>query len=397
MSDVAAETAATAVPETTTTPEPKAAEGPKTVHDRRASVREIAARHEASAATPRDEQGRFAAREEEPAAPVADATSEEAVPASDGATDQEAGEGPAEGFVRVPYPEGHPMRAQGVEFEDVPAAMESRMRALINAQDPARRSEMERLRRERQEERDRRIQLDAELRFYREHGSQLWTQDDQDKYEQIVATWGEEDAERFKRGRMLENQQLLAQVREQAISEQVVEQWQEMSEGFRGEAFQHLPLQFPGVTEGEIETALKMYGAELEQLQRRAEAAGMSAAEFTERVGLSAQDLLRVAGDYLSTRPGVLQHRGSNEAAKEAERKRIEAEVEERKQAELREAAQRHSRNPNRSLGGISTGHRTIEPDSDELDTTGMSPGQIARARKARVRALGERLDARGT
>lgn len=400
MTDVAAAPVATeapVAPSSAETPSPEG-QGYPQGDNRRSRIEELVARHEQSRAAreqPRSEDGQFAAPGGEEAAPSAAPTSEEAAPVAGGDTETpQAAPGPPEGFVRVPYPEGHPMRAQGVDYEDVPAAAEQRIRALMNAQDPARRSELERLRRSSQEAAQRALAAEAQLAFYRDHGNELWSPEDQEKYDSILSTWGEADAERFKRGRMQENQERLNQVTEQAMVSDIDQNYERAATTFRTEAFTYLPQYLPGITQEDINEALEMYGSRVNRLQAQLLEQGYAPAQIAEALQPSRQMFFEVAGNFLKTRPGVIEALRSRQAAEDAERQRIAAEERERQQAELREAAGRHARNPQRRLGGATSTSQPVPGNEDS--NVGKSVADIRAASKSRLRALGERIGQRG-
>ena len=233
----------------------------------------------------RQGDGKFA-KETDAAEPAAEAVAGEAPEVSESespqaeATAQESDGGPAEGFERVQYPEGHPLRDQGVEYEDVPTALAPKFKALLNGT-YARRQEVEQAQARALELEQRLLRMEAEARFQQEHGSEFWTAQDQEIYDALLEDerGGQTAAEAYKRGRQQEAESKLQAVREEADLQALSRQWQHNGKQFREEAHQSLPRLIPGLRAEEIDTAIGMYRAELEQVEsmawQQAQAAGI--------------------------------------------------------------------------------------------------------------------------
>lgn len=359
--------------------------------EQQAKARE--ARHH-SANQPRAEDGKFTEAEAAPAATDSEAL---AVSATGEATTPPAADGPPEGMVRIEYPEGHPLRAQGETHIDVPAAYERSARTMVNS--AARRQEAEAAERRAQEERAARLRVEAELKFVREQGSSFWTPEHQATYDDLLRAYGQEAADAYKRGQQQKAEGAMAQVREGADLEAITEHWQTKGNGFRAEAVRALPEQFPGLQPHEIETAIGFYAMEIKRVQDEAWSVAqrtMSRAEFERRwaagFDYSADDFFKVAGDYLKTRPGVIAAQGQQQAAQQLRENQIRAETEAAKRQELIEASKRHATNPQRGLGGVSTPGSGTTNQPDAPDRHKQSPDQIRRSMRDEVRELGNRV-----
>jgi hypothetical protein len=193
----------------------------------------------------------------------------------------------------------------------------------------------------------------------------------------------------------MENQQQLAAVREQALAGDVETRWNEQANVFRTEALNNLPQVIPGLTQEEVQYSLEMYGARLTARQRELEGQGYQIAQIVEVLAPSSKEFFEYAGHYLTTRPGVVAALRSRQAAEDAERRRIEAQANERTQAELRQAAGRHALNPQRNLGGVASIPGSLEGTVAESNV-GKSIAEIRAASKSRLRAMGERYANRG-
>ena len=353
---------------------------------------------------PRTESGKFtteatdeAAAAAEPVTPPEAGDSVPGEPSAEAAEDQ-----PLEaGKVRIELPEGHPLRDQGRTFYDVPEMEERQWREAING--AARRKEVDEARtalqqreKELAEMRRQALLRDAEARFQQEKGSEFWTADHQQKYQDILDTYGPEDAEAYKAGQVRKRDEAMAEVRDQADEQAVQQTWQREGTKFKTEAMQTLPSMFPGVTPQEIDTAVKMYAAELSTVEsamwQRAQGhmtKPQFARWFLENVGYSGDDFMTVAGGYLQSRPGVVQRQGHNQTAEALRRKQIEAELAEQKREELKAASQRHAQNPQRALGAVASPARSTSTEEPELDLKEMSPGAIKKAMRSATRELG--------
>ena len=305
-------------------------------------------------------------------------------------------------MVRIELPEGHPLREQGRTYHDVPAAEERSWREVING--ATRRKEVEDAQKQLQE-RDRQIAemrrqallRDAEARFQQEKGSEFWTADHQQKYQDILDTYGQEDADAYKAGQIRKRDEAMVAVREEADEQAVQETWTREGRNFKAQAMGKIPQMFPGVTAQEVDTAVKMYAAELSAVEsamwQKAQhhmTKPQFARWFLENVGYSGEDFMTVAGGYLQSRPGVQQRSGQHQTAEALRRKQIEAELAEQKRLEMQAASQRHATNPQARLGSVASPARSTSTEDAPPDTTNMSPNAIKKMYRSGARALGD-------
>ena len=327
------------------------------------------------------EGGKFAKQETDAAS--AASVSESEPPKAEGATVKPDG-GPAEGFERIMYPEGHPQRvAEGVEYVDVPIASARHVKALLNGT-YHRRQEVEAATQRALELEDRLARMEAETRFRSEHGHEFWTAEDQQFYEDVKNTYGDEKAELYRKSKIMEAENALRQTAETAQLEAVAGRVAAQGSEFKADALTGLPRMYPGLTTSEVETAIAMYAHELDKVQERALQRGMTPVQFFSKFGgYNEQDFFAVTKDYLETRPGVIARRRESGQASEVERNRIKAEVEAQQRREMQAASQRHAQNPNRNLGGGSVGPTTTsEPEPASM--VGKSMSEIKRTGKQR-------------
>lgn len=408
----AATTESAPAPETVTeaTPKPSGSNPGEIRHSARANARamgekyaqarEAAREKHHSQEQPRNDAGQFVEGQAAPAAEPTQVLDGSATAEATAST--EAAYAPPAGMVRIELPEGHPLRDQGTTHLDVAPSQERTIRAAVNA--AARRADVEAAMARVQEEAAARQRAEAQLRFFQEHGNGFWTPEDQSLYNDILQSYAalgpekaKQMADAYKRGREAEASAQMGKVAETADLEAINGHWQTEGERFRTEALAHLPTQYPGVTPHEVQQAIQMYAFELQRVQEGAWAEAqhqMSRAEFERRFAqsfrYSADDFLKVAGDYLKTRPGVIASSQGQKAAQELRERQIRAEAEAAERERRIEAAQRHATNPQRALGGVSTGQRTTDPTPAQPDRTKMSPGQIVRSARDAARALGE-------
>lgn len=401
MSDVAELTATgsapateAVAPETPAQPAPAVAENLSPKERARARGRELdralaeQARQRAQAAGQPREAGKFVKQETTTEQPAADAAGAVAVSESEPPKAQEAASeadgGPAEGFERVFYPEGHPLRQQGVEYDDVPKSAAMRIKALLNGT-YTRRQEVEQAIQRAQALEERLARMEAENRFRAEHASEFWTAEDQAFYEDAREKYGEQYAERYRQSRVMEAEQAIRQRTDEAQLQVAAERITRAGQEFRADALAGLPKMYPGLSAAEINTALDMYAHELDQVQQRAIANGMSMIDFARKFGgYNETDFFAVAKDYIESRPGVIAARSQSSQASEVERNRIRAEIEAQERAKLQDASRRHALNPNRNLGGASVAPTIAEPETPP-DFTGKSMVEIKKGAKARI------------
>lgn len=378
MESVAAETVATEVApevvapeaaEAASTPEPRRVTGDK--REMRQAVKEMAERR-LRTERPRDEAGRFSSEDQpetaesspqDPGAPQAEATTDEATPPPT--------------TVKIPVPEGHPLREQGKEFVTVPAEEERSVRALMNG--VARRSEVEAAFQRASQAEARAREAEAIAEFYRTQGPQLWTPDDQAAYDDISATYGPEAAERFKRGKLSEADQQIAQVRQDAQAQGMRAEHQQTASQFAQAAIEDATVKYPGVTEAEVLRAIYLYGAELDRIEKMT----------GRQPQLHADDFYRIADPLFRSNPRVADETRKQTEAREIERRRIEADIKEQQKRELAAASTRHAQNPHRALAAVPG--RTVAP-AEVKDNRGRDVGAIRKDARANVRAYAERL-----
>ena len=394
MSDVA-ETTATEVHDTTVdtaveTAQPVAAESLEGLTPKERARARGRALDEARAATAEKaerareqfrEGGRFAKAEE--SAAVAAGVSESESPVAKETAPEEDG-GPAEGFERVFYPEGHPLRDQGVTYDDVPVASAARIKALLNGT-YHRRQDVEQAQQRAAELEDRLARMEAENRFRGEHGAEFWTAEDQAFYDDAKEHYGEEFAERYRKSKIAEAQEAIGQATDEAQLQAVAQRIGSHASEFKNDALSGLPRMYPGLTAQEVDTAIAMYAHELDQVQAHAIASGMTPIAFFRKFGgYNETDFFAVAKDYIESRPGVIARRTSQSQASEVERNRIKAEIEAQQRKDMQDASRRHAQNPNRNLGGGSIAPTSAEDDGPP-DLRGKSLTEIKKGAKQRV------------
>ena len=295
---------------------------------------------------------------------------EAATPAAE-ATEEPGATSVPPGFVKLPLPEGHPLRDRGREFLIAPEGQEAEYRSLINQ--PARKEHLTRAVSERDEARREVARVKAEAEFWETHGGEVFGPDFQQRYKDILETYGQEEAEAYKAGKLQEVQGRLQEAQQEA--DRAFNEQEAVTEAGR---FRNAVLydalgdgqnagKFPHWTEHEVRSAIQSFGAYINQR-----------VQVGEVVELNAQNWYRFAAPLYAAKPEVqaeLRARGEAESAK-----RIEEEAQRREKERLEAAAQTRATNPMGTMPAVQTDR--AGPPTDRKETAPEMMARIARQAK---------------
>lgn len=318
------------------------------------------------------------------AQPAGEATGQ--TPAADAqrdttATDAPARE-PAEGYVHIALPDGHPLRDQGREYIVARKDQEEAVRAALN--NPVRRRDLEAAERRIADLSRQLVRARAEAAVFQDPAADpLADEKTRETYQDILETYGEEHAKAYLRG--LDQRAEKLKAKEQELGREAA--LQQAGEQF-GRDLLPRAAQLFGVWAGHGEHALR---SRLEPYVRQY-AAAVDAGQI-ERPGVD--DFLdRMLEPYArdpqvqaAVRAAAEQRRSREREtlAEEARRKADEA-ARAREEARRREAAERaQTKHP---LGRVASEVRTdrqATTGEQPYDPTGKSPDQIKRERRAAV------------
>jgi hypothetical protein len=327
----------------------------------------------------RDEQGRFVAETPEEVAteetveqPVVEPVAEPEVPA-EGAEEPTVKTLP-EGFVEIPLPEDHPLRARGLESLPFPADQEEYGRSIVNQ--ALSKKEVEGYRASAEEAQRRALTAEAETKFWRENTGNVFSPEFQAKYEDIKQTYGEEDAEDYRNAQIAKAQDKVGELRDQALAEA-----RDARQREHGQAFSQLAIRdalhgiegqprYPGwQIEGShgIHEALGYYGNELNAQERE------SGREHLP----NAQRWHEIATMFYQSHPAGRQVLEARDAElREALRKEVEGEATKREKEALEAARTNQATNPLAGVPPVETGQTTTSGDKKLT-----APEQIERIR----------------
>jgi len=198
---------------------------------------------------PRDpETGKFVPKNEQPqtAAPV----EESAKPTQDA---------PQQEFVQIPLPQGHPLRSRGKEYLTVPKEEEEYGRWAVNQ--AVRNAQVETLERERRKLSEQMAETQAREAFWRENSSEFFGADFLQTYEDLKASYGEEQAELFRRGRQMQAQEKLQEKLQEQKQQQQQLYVQTEAKNFANQAFDFSRSRYKGWADNQIEFALASYAS----------------------------------------------------------------------------------------------------------------------------------------
>jgi len=199
---------------------------------------------------PRDEKGRFApkeqALEEAPAAVVEEAAPTTSEPVAD-----------APEFVEIPLPENHPLRSRGVEHLSFQKDQEEYGRWAVNQ--ATRSAELTALQRQTRELENKLAEQQAAAEFWQENSGALFGPDFQKTYEDLKQTYGDEQAEVFKRGRLAEAQEKMQVKTEERKAEVEQRYLQAEARNFANQAYQFARQRYKGWSDAQIEHTLEVY------------------------------------------------------------------------------------------------------------------------------------------
>lgn len=173
-----------------------------------------------------------------------------------------------DGFVRLAVPEGHPLRARGVEALTFPKDQEEYGRWALNQ--AVRAQQVEEYQTRLTQATKEKLRVEAEARFWRENAGQFFNTDFYDKYERIKAEWGEEEAERYKNGVMVQAQNKLQEVTRESEAEFESHQIREQGQAFQRWAVDDAREKFPaffgsdGQPRPELGRALQLYASQIQ-------------------------------------------------------------------------------------------------------------------------------------
>lgn len=212
-----------------------------------------------AAEQPRGEDGTFAA------APTEAATGE--APAKPPAADDTSpGTDVPDGYVKIPIPEGHPLRARGQEFLLYPKEAEEYGRWSVNQ--AIKKAEVDAIKSQLAELRNKAAADESAARFWRENAAKYYGADFVQKYEEIKNTWGEEDAEIFRAGVETRSRAELDAVQEKSRQEAFEGEMKTKARQFEDVAVRDALMglngngaRFPGWKSADVQTALRAYGS----------------------------------------------------------------------------------------------------------------------------------------
>lgn len=139
---------------------------------------------------PRESDGKWTADETSPSTPEPVVAADP--PPAGPETSTPAAAEPPTGLVTIELPEGHPLRAQGLTSVRATPEEERHIRALVNADSPVRRAQLEAAEKRWRDERTRRIEAEAELRAAREGADSLISDPDTVTYLKELREIGED-------------------------------------------------------------------------------------------------------------------------------------------------------------------------------------------------------------
>lgn len=259
--------------------------------------------------------------------------------------------GPAEGFVRVPLPDAHPLRHKGVKHIDFPKDQEQYGRWSVNQ--GLRVREFENTRTQLEQSSQRIAELEAQVAFHRDGKASL-SPEQQGIYNDLKQAYGPERAEAYKRGELIQAEAQMRQQAEQARTRVVATR-------FADGAIRVAKQQFPGWTEGEIRDALAAYGSFVD-----VKSLGKNGLDLKKWVEFARPMAYQSPAFRASAQAGIqARQRQKQDAARIAQEAtaRAEQDAKAREAERLRQAATSRAQNP---LGGLhaQTGRSTSEGGS---------------------------------
>lgn len=293
----------------------------------------------------------------------------DAAPGADATPEAASSEAP-EGFVEIPLPEGHPLRARGLETLTFPKEQEEYGRWSINQASRSKDLSDERSRREEAETRLR--ELEAEREFYQKNMGTAISPEDRIIADDLRRAYGDAVADKYISDRLAEfglrAQEQSAEARREAQIQAIQGEAARFKELAAYDAFvdqgEGKGPRYPGWGPEDLETAFNIYGAWMNRQQR---------AEYNANEWYAVADAV-----YAASPAGKARLESQRNANVERE---ADARAAEREKARLEEAARNRAENPLGTMAGSQT-DRTAAPDEKELT----APEKI---HKIRMRAKG--------
>ena len=287
---------------------------------------------------PRDEQGRFTEEEVEQEEVATDAAD---TPVATGTESTEEAVDPA-APVSIELPEGHPLRAQGLDkLDGVPQNLERHIRALINGQ--ARRSEVESANNRLDAATEENVRLRARLEALEARNSEP----EDPKRQQLLAQVKEhypEQYEELQAALASKDEARIREAEEAAVQTKLLEQ---QAVGFLTSVRNVAPGKYPvwaqsGELAQRMQTAVAQYGDYVDIRNKTRTQQGLPTVPATDREFFSWVDTHYVQDPRVQQQlKGAAEKRISAEAQKVAAAER--AKMAKAEQERLKEAAQRHS------------------------------------------------------
>ena len=187
---------------------------------------------------------------------VADAAAATSPDAAVPATPEPAA--PAPEFVKIPIPEGHPLRHR-TDHLLVPKEHEEYGRWTVN--EAVRREQLEASRQRETEAVKKAAELEAESKFWQEHAANLFGPEFRQLYEDIKDKYGPEQAEIFKHGQLAKAQEKLTEAKGQVTKELAERETQGAAETFARAAAQHAKGRYPLWGSKDFAQAMAGYGS----------------------------------------------------------------------------------------------------------------------------------------
>ena len=318
---------------------------------------------------PRDEGGKFT--EEETTEP-----GESTAEAEGTATSETEPTGPADGFVRLDVPSGHPMLDRGKSYLDVPAESERDVRSLLN--DPVRRAAVtaaeERVATAEREAARLKARLDA---LASPEAKALDDPKHQAVYDDLKEAYGEEYADQYLAGLDAQKEKLVEDRTADAIA---AAEMTGVARQFLAGVEQHAPGRYgvwqqSGELAGHLSRALQSYSA-------RVDAVGETPDVNAFFADMDAQ---YIRDPRVQTQ--IKEWESNQQAAREkALEEKLRTSIREDLTKEAADARTRHRTNPMGRLPAVSTGARSTAVDGGD-DIESLTPGQLKRTLRERAAA----------
>ena len=338
--------------------------------------------------------GQFA-KEQEAVAPSTEASpaevpAPEVAPASGvtdaGATRAAPADARVDGSVRIPVTADHPLRSRGREFFDVPTDQAGDLRAVLNSH--TRRAEVTEAQQQLADTNAQLAQYRADAEYWQAQAINggVLSAEQQGKYQDILNTYGEEDANNYRNGLLANTDYAeLENNRAAALQQYQVGEVQRQAHKFANDALNDalkgnpgtaVPPQYPHWSETEVRQALSGYGSICDARNTPPTPSGWYV----------------YANAVYASHPNVVADRNSRtiQTAVDA-RAKAKKEAGVKEAAAMKDAATRHATLPGYIPSSVSTSGVNHGTPDEEAEMRKLAPSQQKRARSARIREWGQR------